>query len=278
MASGKSMNIQTFHAYKAAQAAGDVKLTKRLRDRLVAENMGLVKRTVGKLHKASGGISEIEDLMQAGAMGLCTAIERLDPEKGKLSTYAVHWIRFEVQKSIDQQMPIKRPRGSGKPWSAAKIEEEIYRKEGRKAEPHELGLIGKRAIRQSDLDKWAAFPLVTSIDTGHVVAASSSPSREISTGVDMTSREGFHDRVADPSLGVDERMILAHTIEDMMAAMSELPDRELRVITALVIEGRGYKEVANTEDVSEEWVRQIRAKAIETLRAAVFPVDEDDDS
>lgn len=65
--------------------------------KMVEDNLGLVQWTI--THKFSFlKPYELDDAWAAGVMGLITAVERFDPEKAKLSTYAPIWIRQAIQK------------------------------------------------------------------------------------------------------------------------------------------------------------------------------------
>jgi RNA polymerase sporulation-specific sigma factor len=70
-----------------------------LRNNIAIENQNLVWSTIQPYTSA---IATIEDMFQAGMMGLLVAIDRFDPTVGvKLSTYAVPWIKKEVRSLID---------------------------------------------------------------------------------------------------------------------------------------------------------------------------------
>ena len=74
----------------------------RARERFVRANLRLVvayvSRRCNRLAKAHGS----EDLIQAGNMGLITAVERFDPARGyRFSTYAYWWIRQSVNRWAD---------------------------------------------------------------------------------------------------------------------------------------------------------------------------------
>lgn len=57
---------------------------------------------------------DLDDLMQEGMMGLMTALDRFDPDKGYMfSTYAMHWIRQSITRFADNnsgaaRIPIHR--------------------------------------------------------------------------------------------------------------------------------------------------------------------------
>lgn len=90
-------------------AAEEAKLARRIRYhadqsskmRLIEANMRLVV-SIAKGYLSSG--IPLEDLIQEGAIGLMTAAERFDPERGyRFSTYATQWIRQAIGRAVDNK-------------------------------------------------------------------------------------------------------------------------------------------------------------------------------
>jgi RNA polymerase primary sigma factor len=75
----------------------------RARDRFVSANLRLVVAYISKRCHRLAKSYGVEDLTQAGNMGLITAAERFDPAKGyRFSTYAYWWIRQAINRWVDQ--------------------------------------------------------------------------------------------------------------------------------------------------------------------------------
>ena len=67
-------------------------------DDLIERNMGLVVSVVNSFNPRK--TAEKEDYIQAGRIGLWKALEKHDPKKSALSTYAWNPIRWEIMKEI----------------------------------------------------------------------------------------------------------------------------------------------------------------------------------
>ena len=67
---------------------------------LLVLNKGLV-RMVAARYQGCG--MEMDDLIQEGSIGFMRAMSSYDPEKGKLATYAVFWIRQAITRAMHQQ-------------------------------------------------------------------------------------------------------------------------------------------------------------------------------
>jgi RNA polymerase sigma factor (sigma-70 family) len=81
-------------ALARAVRAGDVEA----RGELIQSSLRLVALRVGSLRIAGGGI---DDALQAGAIGLISAIDRFDPDRGvRLATYAWPWITGAILSAL----------------------------------------------------------------------------------------------------------------------------------------------------------------------------------
>lgn len=73
----------------------------RARERMVAANLRLVAHVAQRARR--GVAVDLEDALQAGAIGLQRAAERFDPSRGyKFSTFAYWWIRQGIARESDQ--------------------------------------------------------------------------------------------------------------------------------------------------------------------------------
>lgn len=93
---GSSMDL--FREYQKTKVYNEegklVKSDKKMRNKLAEQNIKLVTYVVNKFYNKLEYRDIKEDLIQEGHIGLFTAIDKFNPEKGfKFSTYAVHWIQ-----------------------------------------------------------------------------------------------------------------------------------------------------------------------------------------
>lgn len=236
---------------RAAQK-GDVKA----RERLIESNMRLVIN-IAKNYRNKA--IPLEDLIQDGAIGLMHAVERFDPTLGyRFSTYATHWIRQAIGRAIDNKAKaIRLPAHISQ--TLRKIERakaKVLREQGTEASSeqiaHELGISSKR--------------LRTLLQASQELLS-----------LDMSV--GDSDNTALGSLIKDEHspdpesaVIDAEMIEELHAVMSQLNDREQRVMMyrlkiAEPEPGSSFRDELSQEfQVSRERVRQIEVQAIKKLR------------
>ena len=80
----------------------------RARDKIVSANLRFVV-SIAKKYRGQG--MPIEDLINEGNIGLVTAIDKYEPEKGyHFISYAVWWIRQSILKALaEQSRPVRLP-------------------------------------------------------------------------------------------------------------------------------------------------------------------------
>ena len=74
-----------------------MQLSKEEKDKIVLENLNLVKKVASKIYyRIPKGEIEFDELVNIGVIGLLKAIEKYDKDKAKFSTYAYIKIRGEI--------------------------------------------------------------------------------------------------------------------------------------------------------------------------------------
>jgi len=76
-------------------------------EKIIEKYMPLVGRVVAE-HKGRG-LTDREDLLQAGRMGIIRAIKTYDPDAGAFPSYAEQWIRHYVKEAIEKDHAIRIP-------------------------------------------------------------------------------------------------------------------------------------------------------------------------
>jgi len=84
--------------------------SRKIKNEIVEKNMGLIDFWIGRMKKSHlipiSGL-EIEDIYQAGAIGLMRAVDRFDWRRGcRFSTYAIPWINQAMRRTIHNQSNI----------------------------------------------------------------------------------------------------------------------------------------------------------------------------
>jgi len=96
-------SVQAWQRYPGGPAEAPPAVRRRglrARDRIVAANLRLVAHIAGRFNLPAG--MALEDVLQAGAIGLMRGAELFDPERGyRLSTFCYWWVRQGITGEID---------------------------------------------------------------------------------------------------------------------------------------------------------------------------------
>lgn len=244
-------------------AEEEIALAERIRngdhaakDRLVEANMRLVINVARTYHNS---MIPFEDLIQEGAIGLMTAAERFDPDKGyRFSTYATHWIRQAITRAIDNKSkPIRLP---------AHVSETL-----RKIERARTLWIRERG-EDPTIEQLAEYLNVPTRKITSLLHAGQEP-------VSLDMLVGEEDNTTLASLLNDENaidpqaMVVTAEIRTVLSSLLEtLTPREQEIMRRrLGYEGESshvLQEIGTAMRISRERVRQIEMQALRKLKFA----------
>ncbi len=152
----KEENQRLLHLYRAEK---DPKKKSRLENQIAKFNEPFVKNKARKFFDRSHVNIDLDDLVQAGMIGLLTAI-RKDQGKSAFTTYAAWWIFHELQNISAKTLPVHRPKGAGMPYKAYRASEAFKAATGEEATDADLG------VPAGTVEEWRQSPVFFPLDEG----------------------------------------------------------------------------------------------------------------
>ena len=241
------------------QTAENAQLSSAERERIITENVDLVRYEVDRV--ASGLPEQVdrEDLVSAGLIGLVKAVDRYDPGRGaSFRTYASTLARGAI---LDELRKMDwAPRGlRGRYRALEETVAELRRRLGR--QPDESEIIERLGITSADYRK-----LLRDASTTALVSLESltEAAGDAHSPTNVSLREGHSEWVPH---AVADRAELRRLL---VQSIGELSEREQMVISLYYQEEMTMREVGLILDVTESRICQIHTQAIARLRAALM--------
>ena len=222
------------------------------REQLINSNLRLVV-SIAKRYRNQG--VDFLDLIQGGNNGLIKAVEKFNPEKGRLLTYATSWIKTEIKKTIqDQKSSIRLPRYVGDMvLKMKKFQEEFQQEAGRMPEIEEvaqaLGVNNQKVVE-----------IMNSMETPS--------SLDCPVG---TEKEGtLSDMIIDTNISIGDMLERKELSSILKEAINTLTPEEKQVVmyrfgfngtTEMTLQ-----EVGDALGLTRERVRQIEARSLRKMR------------
>ncbi len=219
------------------------------RDELITANLELVKRIAHHLAARLPAGIDLDDLMQAGMIGLLEASRNFDASKGaSFDTYAGIRIRGAMLDEVRRQ-----------DWTPRSV----HQKHRRVAEVvHSIEAETGRAAETAEI----VARLGISLEEYHAILADSAGCRLFS--LDETLDEPGHGRElpASDTATPDQELTESQFRERLAEAIGKLPEREQLVLSLYYERELNLKEIGAVLGVSESRVCQIHGQALIRLR------------
>ncbi|MGI6158758.1 FliA/WhiG family RNA polymerase sigma factor [Candidatus Darwinibacter acetoxidans] len=238
---------ELWHRYKQA---GDL----QAREQLLEEYIPLVKYVAGRLAMNLPSSVDVGDLESFGFFGLLDALEKYDAARNtKFETYATTRIRGAIIDGLRSLDWVPRSTRS----KARLVESQIYELTndlGRTPTNEEVA-----AALGLGLEEY--YGILSELKGANLFSLD-----EAAASDQTADNLKILDLVVDQALLPDQQVVEQESVEELAAAIEELPEREQLVLALYYHEDLTLKEIGHVLQVSESRVSQIHTKAIMTLR------------
>jgi RNA polymerase sigma factor for flagellar operon FliA len=214
------------------------------RDRIVEENLDLVRSIAGKLRRSLGRTLDLDELVAYGSKGLVEAASRFDSRQGvAFSTFAYYRIRGAMLDGLRSMGWYSR--GDLARYRAEERANEYLRNLAeREGAPEPPGRSGNAAATLAEIAE-----VLSSVATIHIT------SLEAAAGV-------TDERLPPP----DQQLERMHMQARARRALDKLPEKERRLLQLHYFEDMNL-EVASAElGLSKSWGSRLHARAVDRLR------------
>ena len=230
--------------------------SKEERKALIEGNLRLVLKIANDF---IGRGLEFDDLVAEGNVGLVRAADHFDPERGtKFSTFSAWWIKQTIRKAIGESRTIRVPPGTQQRRSRIRrTEHALTEQNGERPSDEEVAKAAGLSLATVQRQRGARSPELRSLN--EIVGGDSDEGTELGNLIEDTNAEA-----------PDQKIIHLEEIEQLLAYLDELPERERLVLRLRFgLDGepiRTLDEVGRQLGCSNERVRQIQARALKKLQ------------
>lgn len=230
---------------------------KAARDRIINANLRFVI-SVAKKFRGQG--LPLIDLINEGNVGLITALDKFEPEKGyHFISYAVWWIRQSIMKALsDKGRAVRLPLNRSNELVQIQKAQRALMDDMNTSEPSVEDI-----AKATGLDESLVKDLISI--TSDMVSFDSPVKK------DSDSESTFGDFIEDSSKGPEEQVMNNALKENVRELLTSLSDKERRIIELRYgLNGSkpmSLKDIGVEYDLTKERIRQIEKRALEKLRA-----------
>lgn len=225
-------------------------------------------RLVAKIARGYSGYGlSHSDLIQEGNLGLMKAVKRFDPDVGvRLVSFAVHWIRAEIQEFVLRNWRIVRV-------ATTKAQRKLFFKlRGFSKDKNWLSQDEIKAIAEVLNVKEDEVALMEQRLTGQDVAFHSE-NNDDSDNFHVSPERFLESADGDPALLLEHKTTQQSVLQGLHDALSRLDERSQHILRERWLKGTDkatLHELADIYDISAERVRQLEKQAMKKIKAALM--------
>ena len=221
------------------------------RNRLVVENVGLVKALALRLAQRVPAQVEVNELIGAGMIGLIDAAGRYQPALGvpfdAFARRRVHGAMLDSLRDLDWAPRSVRRMRRDVDATINRLRHELAR------EPESPEIAAALKVPESEYEKM--LDQIRAVDIGAI--------RQLDAG---SADSPVMDVAIDPGEGQQVQLERAELKEHLARAISELPKRERQILSLYYHKELTLAEIGQVIGVGESRVSQLRTQAIARLR------------
>lgn len=225
------------------------------RAKLIKSNIRFVI-SIAKKYQNNG--LALEDLISEGNIGLVTAADRFEPDKGyHFISYAVYWIKQSILKAINgKSRLIRLPLNKVNDLiSVERIVHKMYYKNGYEPNVEEIATALNR--------KKADIAYLINVSEGHLSLDAENTNKD--------TKNKLVDTVIDKKSKQPDQSVIENDLKEMLLdAVESLDELEIKIITHRYglygHEEKTLRELGDTLNLTKERIRQIEKKALRKIR------------
>ncbi len=220
------------------------------RDKLVEDNLGLVRALAAKEHKKVGKYIEFDELVSMGTTGLLEAADRYDADAGvQFSTFAYYRVRGAIIDGVRKNGHLPRTEYD-RLKAAQRADEYLESVAARETAARQPGQPAAASSTEDELR--SMYEALQNVATIFV------------TSLDAHLAEGHE--IDGGEVAADERLAFKQLRQRIVEALAELPERERHFIQKHYFEGKTLLEAGKELGLSKSWSSRLHARAVELLR------------
>lgn len=221
------------------------------RDALILDHLPLVRIIAGRLARRLPSSVDVDELISVGTVGLIDAIDRYDPTRGVpfkgFADIRIRGAMVDYLRGID---PVSR--AVRRKYDRLEYKRnELRNKLGRAPNRDEMARALELSVDEYDdmVDQARLFSVVS-----------------IDTPVDEEGGTTIVDQISNNAPTVEDSWVEAELTEEILTAITHLPEKERLVVTKFYLESRTLKEIGAELGFTESRACQLAKQGTQRMR------------